>query len=123
MGRLVDENGWPLDEPKPPEAPEVSGYVVMRLEDELTRLRSERDALEYDRDGYKQFSERLRSDLQKAKEALKPFVDEWNDNWTGYHYGHPGDDLETLDDMCDTTLTVGHLRTAARILLELENSK
>jgi hypothetical protein len=122
MGRLVDENGWPLDEPKPPEAPEVSGYVVMRLEDELTRLRSERDALEYDRDGYKQFSERLRSDLQKAKEALKPFAALFN-AFPQYMKDEPGYDSEKHYEMFDVHMDFGHLRTAARILSELEDSK
>ena len=53
-----------------------------------------------------------RSDLEKAKEALKPFVanvtdmNGWKDSWSVFQ-----------------GITVGHLRTAARILSELENSK
>jgi len=64
----------------------------------------------------------LRSDLEKAKEALKPFADEFQENWQGYH-DYTDDDDMSLDDMSGTSLTAAHLRTAARILSELENSK
>jgi hypothetical protein len=65
---------------------------------------------------------RLRSDLEKAKEALKPFANEWEVNWTGLH-NYTDDDGLPLDDLTGCTLDAGHLRTAARILSELENSK
>lgn len=69
---------------------------------------------------------RLRSDLEKAKEALKPFAEASKcfdtypikdpDEWYAYSGTTSGGSNEGA-------ITVTHLRAAARILSQLENSK